>query len=77
MLRTIVALVAGVVVGYVVGLLLGFRLAVHDYVMNDAEKIEETAESMFDDDLLRQAVLQEAVEASNDKDDDSKSQMFQ
>lgn len=55
MLRKVVAALligaVGGIIGYSIGAISGFRVAVHDYYQNDAQKIEEHAKAMFDDDV--------------------------
>lgn len=70
MLRKIIA--AGVVfaAGYILGVTFGFRAAVVDYVEEDAEKIEQMADSIYSSDGDGEShdqealALQEALEES-------------
>lgn len=85
MLRTLFKLAVGFVGGYMVGTILGFRVAVTDYVENDAGRIKTKAKKMYpfpeddttwDDEAIREFVedVQGVTSGSDDESDDDDSE---
>lgn len=58
------------IVGYVVGTIFGYRTAVVDYVENDAETIEEVADTMYggSDDEDAEETIEQLVGEMNEND---------
>lgn len=71
MLKNVILVGGAFVLGFAVGALSGFNAAVHDYIKNDAEMIQEQAVNLYGEEELVTLTMEELMEAfENEFDDD-------
>lgn len=69
MFKRIVSVIVIFALGFVAGSVTGFKAAVADYIENDAQKLEEMADSMYEEASVDELpnMLQDAIEEAEEQ----------